>query len=85
MDKFVMCHISLKGQYQGIGEAANGFTGKIDCISVFNLIPSHMINDKITYTSPRKLLSHREATFPLEKKNMRLSPDLRRLRENFSL
>jgi hypothetical protein len=27
-----------------------------------------MKNDKITYIHPRKLLSHREATFPLEKK-----------------
>jgi hypothetical protein len=66
--KFVICYISLKGQYQEIGEGANGFTGQIDCIYVFNLIPFHIKNDKRTYTSLRKLLSQRETTFPLEKK-----------------
>jgi hypothetical protein len=48
----------------------------MDCISVFNLIPFHLKNDKITYTPLRKLLSHREATFPLEIKHADL-PELK--------
>jgi hypothetical protein len=36
------------------------------------LIPFDIKNDKRTYTSPRKLLSQREATFPLEKKTRAL-------------
>jgi hypothetical protein len=80
-----MCYISLKGQYQEIGEAANGFSGQIDCICIFNLIPFHKKMIKEIHFSPEIIVTKRSYRhFSAREKNKWFSPDLRLLWENFS-